>query len=91
MKIDLKKVLSICPGFRLQWEKTQDAYVLLYPEGMVKLNFGAGEVMAQIDGSHSVEAIITSLVNKFPEATTISDDVLEFIADAENKLWISSV
>ncbi len=31
-------VFSIAPGFRLQWEKAQEAYVLLYSEGMVKLN-----------------------------------------------------
>jgi pyrroloquinoline quinone biosynthesis protein D len=27
--------------FRLQWEEAQQAYVLLYPEGMVKLNLSA--------------------------------------------------
>ena len=25
-------------GFRLQWEQAQGCHVLLYPEGMVKLN-----------------------------------------------------
>lgn len=90
MEIDQKKIFSICPGFRLQWEKTQDAYVLLYPEGMVKLNFGAGEVMAQIDGSHSMETIVTTLENKFPETDTIADDVREFIIEAQDKKWISS-
>lgn len=28
--------------FRFQWEEAQQAYVLLYPEGMVKLNGPAG-------------------------------------------------
>ncbi len=32
---------SIRPGIRLQWEAVQNAYVLLYPEGMVKLNTSA--------------------------------------------------
>ena len=32
-------------GFRLQWEPAQDCHVLLYPEGMVKLNGSAGEIM----------------------------------------------
>ena len=33
-------------GFRLQWEPAQDAHVLLYPEGMVKLNGSAGAIIA---------------------------------------------
>ena len=32
-------------GFRLQWEPAQNAYVLLYPEGMIKLNGSAGEIL----------------------------------------------
>ena len=32
-------------GFRLQWEQVQNTHVLLYPEGMVKLNGSAGEIM----------------------------------------------
>ena len=31
--------------FRLQWEEAQGAYVLLYPEGMVKLNDSAAQVL----------------------------------------------
>ena len=29
---------AIAHGMLLQWEPAQDAHVLLYPEGMVKLN-----------------------------------------------------
>ncbi len=38
-------------GFRLQWEPVQDCHVLLYPEGMVKLNESAGEILKRCDGS----------------------------------------
>ncbi len=31
--------------FRLQWEPAQDAHVLLYPEGMVKLNPSAAQIL----------------------------------------------
>ncbi|MDE2616178.1 MAG: pyrroloquinoline quinone biosynthesis peptide chaperone PqqD, partial [Burkholderiales bacterium] len=38
--------LDSCPRVaghcRLQWEEVQKAWVLLYPEGMVKLNGSAG-------------------------------------------------
>jgi len=36
-------VPAINPLFRLQFEKAQDSWVLLYPEGMVKLNQSAFE------------------------------------------------
>jgi len=42
--------LSIGRGFRLQWEAAQNAYVLLFPEGMIKLNGSAGEIMKAMHG-----------------------------------------
>src|ERR1700735_4922806 len=41
---------SLGRGFRLQWEAAQNAYVLLFPEGMIKLNATAGEIMKRCDG-----------------------------------------
>ena len=35
---------AIAAGMRLQWESAQEAHVLLYPEGMVKLNGSAGAI-----------------------------------------------
>ena len=46
----------IASGFRLQWEEAQGCHVLLYPEGMVKLNRSAGEILARCDGQRSVAA-----------------------------------
>ena len=39
----------ITAGLRLQWEPAQDCHVLLYPEGMVKLNQSAGEILKRCD------------------------------------------
>ena len=47
--------------YRLQWEEVQKAWVLLYPEGMVKLNGSAGEIMHRLDGAKSVQAVIDEL------------------------------
>ena len=44
--------------YRFQWEAAQNAYVLLYPEGMVKLGGSAGEILKRIDGSSPVSAIV---------------------------------
>ena len=52
--------------FRFQWEEAQNSYVLLYPEGMVRLNGSAGEILACCDGSREVAAIIDNLQSRFP-------------------------
>ncbi|UTW02884.1 pyrroloquinoline quinone biosynthesis peptide chaperone PqqD [Amphritea atlantica] len=75
--------------FRFQWEKAQDCYVLLYPEGMVKLNGPAGEVLALVDGQSTVADIIQTLQAKFPDAEGIDRDILDFLGDAREQLWIS--
>ena len=36
-------VPCLAKPFRFQWEEAQDCFVLLYPEGMVKLNQAAGD------------------------------------------------
>ena len=48
-------VARVGHGFRLQWEPAQSCFVLLYPEGMVKLNQSAGEIMKRCDGQRDVE------------------------------------
>ncbi len=36
--VDAMSRPAVARGFRLQWEAAQNAHVLLYPEGMIKLN-----------------------------------------------------
>ena len=79
---------SLNPMFRFQWEKAQDCFVLLFPEGMVKLNGGAGEIMQLIDGNKNVEQITDSLQSKFPDAGNLAPDVNEFITIAIEKKWL---
>lgn len=76
--------------FRLQWEDAQKAFVLLYPEGMVKLNGSAGEVMSRCDGKTSVQEIINDLSLQYPEAEAIEQDILDFLADAFGRRWLIS-
>ncbi len=81
-------VPALRPHFRFQWEPAQDAYVLLYPEGMIKLNGSAGEILACVDGEQSVAGIIATLSEKFPEAGDLADDVMQFLSVAHDKRWI---
>jgi pyrroloquinoline quinone biosynthesis protein D len=74
-------------GFRLQWEPAQDAHVLLYPEGMVKLNGSAGEIMKRCDGERTVAAIVHELEQAFA-ATGLEADVLAFAEMAAARRWL---
>jgi pyrroloquinoline quinone biosynthesis protein D len=73
--------------FRMQWEEAQGAYVLLYPEGMVKLNQSAGESLKRCDGERDAQAIIDDIEQTF-NATGLEKDVLGFIEIATERGWI---
>ncbi len=88
---ELSSVPFICNHFRFQWEKAQDCYVLLYPEGMVKLNGSAGEILAQCNGQRSVGQIIEVLQEKFPDSPGLADDTREFFEHALTQKWIDFV
>jgi pyrroloquinoline quinone biosynthesis protein D len=79
----------IGPGFRLQWEPAQNCHVLLYPEGMVKLNQSAGEILKRCDGQRDVSAIVADLETTF-SATGLQPDVLAFVDLAAEQRWITA-
>jgi pyrroloquinoline quinone biosynthesis protein D len=72
---------------RLQWEPAQNAHVLLYPEGMIKLNGSAGEIMKRCDGSRTVAEITADLERAFA-TSGLARDVEAFLAMALAKQWV---
>jgi pyrroloquinoline quinone biosynthesis protein D len=78
---------AIGRGFRLQWEPAQNAHVLLYPEGMVKLNASAGEILKRCDGQHTVEEIVEQLETAF-STPGLSADVNSFVSIAVSRKWL---
>lgn len=86
--IDRNEVFSIARHYRFQWEEAQGCYVLLFPEGMIKLNGGAGEVIKRIDGVKTVGNIMDDLKAAFPDAPDLEADVLAMIELAADKVWI---
>lgn len=74
-------------GFRLQWEPAQNAHVLLYPEGMVKLNASAGEILKRCDGARTVGEIVSDLEITFA-TTGLTSDVAAFMSMAVEKRWL---
>ena len=86
--MNLNAIPRLHSHFRLQWEPAQDCHVLLYPEGMVKLNGSAGAILSEIDGTRSVTDIITSLEAQFPGVESIADDVTTFLETALAQRWV---
>jgi pyrroloquinoline quinone biosynthesis protein D len=78
---------AIAPGLRLQWEPAQEAHVLLYPEGMVKLNGSAGAIMSRCDGARTVADIVADLERSYGLAG-LAADVRAFLTLALEKRWL---
>lgn len=74
-------------GFRLQWEPAQDCHVLLYPEGMVKLNQSAGEILKRCDGVRTLAEVVADLEATF-DTTGLEPDVLAFVEIAGRQKWV---
>ena len=79
--------IAIAPGFRLQWEDSQGAHVLLYPEGMVRLSESAGAILSRCDGERTLDGVLESLLEAFPGAD-LEADVIDFLHIARQKGWI---
>lgn len=75
-------------GFRLQWEAAQHSHVLLYPEGMVKLNGSAGEIMKRCDGRRSIADIVAELEDVFA-LPGLRKDVMAFVEIAVQQRWLT--
>ena len=74
--------------FRLQWEEVQKAWVLLYPEGMVKLNGSAGEIMKRCDGVRTVAAIAADIEQTYAQQG-LEADVTAFVELAGKQRWLA--
>lgn len=86
--IDNSMVPALNSMFRFQWEQAQGCYVLLFPEGMVKLNHSAGEIIKLIDGERNVKTITELLMEKFPDAGDLTKDIHGLLISAIEKKWI---
>jgi pyrroloquinoline quinone biosynthesis protein D len=78
---------AIASGKRLQWEAAQEAHVLLYPEGMVKLNGSAGAIMSRCDGVRTLADIVADLERAYG-TTGLAADVTAFVVLALEKRWL---
>lgn len=86
--MDNNDIYKLAPHYRFQWEEAQQSYVLLFPEGMIKLNGGAGEVIKRIDGQKTVAGIVAELQQAFPDVPDLEGDVVAMVELAADKAWI---
>ena len=62
--------------------------MLLYPEGMIKLNESAALIGGLIDGQRDVAAIIAELDSRFPGVPELGEDIEQFMEVARAQHWI---
>ena len=65
-------------GARLRYDDVREEHVLLVPEGVVRLNPTAAEVLGLCDGERSLDDIAAALSQRYAGAD-VSDDVRELL------------
>ncbi|MDT3670797.1 MAG: pyrroloquinoline quinone biosynthesis peptide chaperone PqqD [Aromatoleum sp.] len=79
---------SLNPMYLFRWEPTQDAHVLLYPEGIVKLNRTAADIIEHCDG-RSAAAIVAAMQGRYPgDDERVAAGVYKFLEVFRAKGWI---
>ncbi len=89
------QTINSCPQlnsrFVFRWEESQGAYILLYPEGLIKLNQSAGEILKRCDGKRTVDEIVADLALAFPgDQEAIAQGTASFLAVARDKGWLQN-
>lgn len=84
-------IYALAHHHRFQWEEAQQNYVILFPEGMVKLHGGAGEILKRLDGKVSVGDVVADLKATFPEAENIENDIIGMFELALSKGWLRKI
>jgi pyrroloquinoline quinone biosynthesis protein D len=64
----------LATGARLRYDEVREEHVLLVPEGAVRLNRTAAEVLELCDGERSLDDIVGALSARY-EGADLGDDV----------------
>ena len=68
----------LATGARLRYDDVREEHLLLIPEGAVRLNPTAAEVLELCDGERSLDEIVASLSERY-QGADLRDDVVELI------------
>ena len=91
MSVQQTDIYAIALHHRFQWEEAQNCYVILFPEGMVKLNGGAGEVLNLVDGKRTVADIVAELKAKFSDVLDLESDIVGMLELDIEKAWLRQI
>ena len=65
-------------GARLRYDEVREEHLLLIPEGVVRLNPTAAEVLELCDGERSLDDIAAELSARY-DGADVRDDVVELV------------
>lgn len=68
----------LATGARLRYDDVREEHVLLIPEGAVRLNPTAAEVLGLCDGERSLDDIVGALSARY-QGADVRDDVVELV------------
>ena len=68
----------LATGARLSYDDVREEHVLLIPEGAVRLNPTAAEVLELCDGERSLDDIVGALSERY-DGADLRDDVVELV------------
>jgi pyrroloquinoline quinone biosynthesis protein D len=68
----------LATGARLRYDDVREEHLLLIPEGAVRLNPTAAQVLELCDGERSLEEIVDALSARY-EGADIRDDIVELV------------
>jgi pyrroloquinoline quinone biosynthesis protein D len=81
----------LATGARLRYDDVREEHLLLIPEGAVRLNPTAAEVLELCDGVRSLDDIVAALSARY-QGADVRDDVVELVdAMAQKGLVVDAV
>jgi pyrroloquinoline quinone biosynthesis protein E len=77
---------SLAPKTRFRRDPLTNESLLLFPEGVLRLNRSGGAILGLCDGCRSVRAIVTALRERFPSsADEVARDAQAFLGDLDDR------
>lgn len=81
-------VMELNPNFHFRWEEPQQSHVLLYPEGIVKLNETAAEILEACAMGGRTIAEGTRQLSRLYDSADLASEIVQFMELAYAKGWI---
>ncbi|HEY9786433.1 MAG TPA: pyrroloquinoline quinone biosynthesis peptide chaperone PqqD [Candidatus Obscuribacterales bacterium] len=88
--MQLSSRLKLRAGVRLKFDRTRNANLLLLPERTVKLNHSAAAVLSCLNGTATVDDVLSLLAMRY-NSQNLTKDVIAFLEEARDKGWVQAI